>query len=208
MSDDLTPSDYAILLLLRNEDREVSNTELDSRYGFRLTGSLYAKLNGLGYVISNTQQRPYRHLLSEKGARVLKRPMTIDADQVDATEKRNLRERILWAALAAEHARNTGGGQPAGPAPAPDTRSLDKRVRAAYAEVAAAPGEWVDLTQIRPLLADVAKSELDIALEKMLDAPDVRLDPEVHRHRIDKAAKEAAVRIGGEDRHKLAIGMR
>lgn len=206
MSDDLTPSDYAILLLLRNEKREISNTELHDRYGFRLTGSLYAKLNGLGYLISNTQHRPYQHQLSEKGVRVLTRPMAIDEEQVDAAEKRTVRERILWAALMVEHRRNAGG-QPAEPVATPDTRSLDERVRSAYAEVAA-PGEWVGLAAIRPLLADVSKSELDKALEKMLDAPDVRLDPEVHRHRIDKKTREAAVRIGGEDRHKLAIGMR
>lgn len=196
MSDDLTPSDYAILLLLKNEKHEVSNTDLDHRYGFRLTGALYAKLNGLGYVISNTQQRPYRHLLSSKGVKALAGPLTVDEEQVDATEKRNFRERVLWAALTLAHRGE-----------APQSPGLEERIRAVYAEVAA-PGEWVDLTKIRPLLPDVAKSDLDIALEKMLDAPDVRLDPEVHRHRIDKAAREAAVRIGGEDRHKLAIGMR
>lgn len=201
MPDDLTPSDYAILLLLRNENREISNTELDEKYGFRLTGSLYAKLNGLEYLISNTEHRPYRHKLSSTGVKVLAKPLVIDEEQAD--EKRTFRERVLWAALQAVY-------QP--PAveklPAPDTRSLDKRVRDAYAEVADGPGDWVDLTVIRPLLPDVAKSELDVVLEKMLDAPDVRLDPEVHRHRLDRAAKEAAVRIGGEDRHKLAIGMR
>ncbi|MDY7086281.1 MAG: hypothetical protein SYR96_14365 [Actinomycetota bacterium] len=203
MSDDLTPSDYAILLLLGHENREISNTELHDKYGFRLTGPLYAKLNGSEYVISNTQRRPYRHRLSPKGAAVLARPLAVDDDQADPTEKRTLRERVLWAALRAVYQPHTVEKPPA-----PDTRSLDKRVRDAYAEVADGPGDWVDLTLIRPLLPDVAKSELDVVLEKMLDAPDVRLDPEVHRHRLDRAAKEAAVRIGGEDRHKLAIGMR
>ncbi|MFF5287815.1 hypothetical protein [Paractinoplanes globisporus] len=207
MSDDLTPSDYAILLLLRNEDREISNTELDEIYGFRLTGSLYAKLNGLGYIISNTQHRPYRHLLSSKGVKIVGRPLEIDEAQVDATEKRTIKERILWAALAAEHRKNADA--PAvDKTPAPDTRSLDERVRDAYDQVSVRAGEWVDLTAIRPLLPDVPKAELDRALEKMLDSPDVRLDPEVHRHRLGKEEKAAAVRIGGEDRHKLAIGLR
>jgi hypothetical protein len=34
----------------------------------------------------------------------------------------------------------------------------------------------------------------------------VWLEPEVHGHRIDAKLRDAAVRIGGEDRHKLAIG--
>ncbi len=207
MSDDLTPSDYAILLLLKNEKGEISNTELDNRYGFRLKGPIYAKLNGFGYVITNTQHRPYRHLLSQKGVNALSTQMVIDEEQVDATEKRTFRERVLWAALTAEHQKNAVG-RTVEEVPPPDTHSLDERVRAAYAEVATGLGEWVDLTAIRPLLPDVAKSELDTALEKMLDAPDVRLDPEVHRHRLGRKEREAAVRIGGEDRHKLAIGMR
>ena len=118
----------------------------------------------------------------------------------------------MWTTIVALHKKVLG--MPAARAtPQPDVRSrddrsLDERVRAAYDQVADRPGDWIDLTAIRPLLPDVAKGELDKALEKMLDAPDVRLDPEVHRHRIGKAEKEASVRIGGEDRHKLAIGLR
>ncbi|MBM2620820.1 hypothetical protein JIG36_35505 [Actinoplanes sp. LDG1-06] len=199
MSGDLTPSEYAILLLLRDEDREISNTELDHRYGFRLTGALYARLNGTGYVITNTQQRPYRHRLSAAGTKVLREPLVTD-EEGDITEKRTFREKVLWAALLSLHAKSS--------VPAPDNRSLDERVRAAYAEVAGGEGDWVSLTVIRPLLADVAKAELDRALEKMLDAPDVRLDTEANRHRVGDEEKAAAVRIGGEDRHKLAIGLR
>ena len=203
MSDDLIPADYAILLLLKIEDREISNTELDNLYGIRLVSPAYEKLNGGGYVDSNTDRRPYRHRLSAAGKAVLERPLVM-AEHAETVEKRSTRERHLWAALAATHRQNLElrGGSPVGGG------SLDERIRTAYACVANEPGAWVSLTRIRPLFADVSKADLDKALEQMLDAPDVRLEPEVNRHRIDAREKGASVRIGGEDRHKMAIGLR
>jgi hypothetical protein len=216
MSGDLTPADYAILLLLKVENREISNTELNDLYGVRLVAPACAKLNGAGYVVSTTNRRPYRHSLAHKGTRLLERPLALDEDQADAAEKRSAMEKNpLWAALAAVHKENLDlragsvakADQPGDDVPPLDVRSLDERIRAVYTELADGPGEWVNLTAIRPLLADVAKVDLDKALEQLLDAPDVRLDPEVNRHRIGKGEKEASVRIGGEDRHKLAIGL-
>ena len=39
-------------------------------------------------------------------------------------------------------------------------------------------------------------------------SPDVRIEPESHGRRIDKAERDAALLHGGEARHKLAIGQR
>jgi hypothetical protein len=204
MSDDLTPADYAILLLLKIEAREISNTELDNLHGVRLVSPAYEKLNGGGYVDSNTDRRPYRHRLSPAGKAALEHPVVI-AENAATAEKRSTREKHLWAALAATHRQNLelrAGSSPVGGG------SLDERIRTAYACVAGEPGAWVSLTRIRPLFADVSKADLNKALEQMLDAPDVRLEPEVNRHRIDAREKGASVRIGGEDRHKMAIGLR
>lgn len=216
MPDDLTPADYAILLLLKTEDREISNTELNNLHGVRLVSPTYEKLNAVGYVISKTDRRPYRHSLSDKGARVLGRPLVIDDEQAEAAEKRSTREKQLWAALAAVHKQNLGlragavvkAHRSGDDDSRPNVGRLDERIRTAYDCLADRPGDWVSLSKIRPLLVDVPKADLDKALEQMLDAPDVRLDPEVNRHRLDAQEKEASVRIGGEDRHKLAIGVR
>ena len=86
---------------------------------------------------------------------------------------------------------------------APD---LDDQIRAAYTKLAAGPGEWVNLTAVRPLLSGASKAEVDKTLTRMLDDPEVRLEPEPFGHRIGAEEKKAAVHIGGEDRHKLAIG--
>jgi hypothetical protein len=45
-------------------------------------------------------------------------------------------------------------------------------------------------------------------LTSLLDAPDVNLEPEPNQKTLKPEDRRAAVRIGGEDRHLLAIGMR
>lgn len=235
MAADLTSADYSFLILLKAEGRELSNTEMDKIYRVRLISPAYEKLNAAGYVESDTTRRPYRHAITTEGAKVLGVPLVIDSDQAEEGDKRSTREKQLWAALVA--LQNQTLRLPAAPAPdpapasAPDpdpapasaaehsappaaqngattsSQDLGGRIRAAYAQLAA-PGTWVALTAIRPLFTDVPKSELDRALVRLLAAPDVRLEPEPFGHRIGAQERQAAVHIGGEDRHKLAIGLR
>ncbi|MCO8271795.1 hypothetical protein M1L60_14450 [Actinoplanes sp. TRM 88003] len=195
---DLSSADYAVLILLKNEGREISNTELNRVYGFPLVGAACMRLNGTGLIVSDTSRRPYRHSLTKSGAKLLDEPLSIDDDIVAPKTKRSLGEKILWAALLSYHNVRS----PAAPA------SLEERIRSAYDDLAAKPGAWITLTQLRPLLAGVSRAEQDRALTRLLDSDDVRLEPEPHRHRLGDDDRAAAVRIGGEERHKLAIGVR
>lgn len=207
---DLTPTDYAFLILLKIEGREIDNKELAELHGVRLIGGNVARLNGAGYVISETKRRPYRHTLDPKGAKVLDLPLALAEDGAEAKEnKRNEKEQQLWAALSALHNHHlcTGNGAPV-PVPVHDGRRLDERIRSAYADLAAEPGAWVSLSRLRPLFGDVSKAELDKALGNLLNAPDVNLEPEPNQKTLKPEERRAAVRIGGEDRHLLAIGMR
>jgi hypothetical protein len=205
---DLTPTDYAFLILLKIEGREIDNKELAERHGVRLIGGNVARLNGAGYVVSKTKRRPYRHTLDPKGAKVLDLPLTLAEDGAEAKEnKLNEKEQQLWAALSALHNHHVRTGNGA-PAPVHDGRRLDERIRSAYADLAAEPGAWVSLSRLRPLFGDVSKAELDKALGNLLNAPDVNLEPEPNQKTLKPEDRRAAVRIGGEDRHLLAIGMR
>ena len=211
MAAELTSADYAFLIILKAEGREISNTEMNKRYEVRLVSPAYEKLNAAGYVASETKRRPYRHVITDKGANLLTDPLSIDEDRAEEGEKRSTREKQLWAAVVAQQneilrlrAVKGNGAAPVIEEPA----DLGARIRAAYLELAGAPGEWVDLTALRPLLADVSKAALDKALTRMLDASDVRLEPEPFGHRVGAKERGAAVHIGGEDRHKLAIGRR
>lgn len=211
---ELTPADYAYLVILKAADRELSNTELDKLYGVRLKSPDYERLNGAGYVSSDTKRRPYRHVVTGDGRKAVIVPLTIEQGRLPDGEKRSAGERqLFWAALVAQQQMLL---RSAPAEPAPGTRGgvaavptdLDGRIRAAYQSLAGAPGEWVDLTALRPLLKDVSKAELDRALTGMLAARDVRLEPDAFTHRIGEQERRDAVHIGGEDRHKLAIGRR
>jgi hypothetical protein len=195
MADDLTPADYAFLILLQIEGRDISNSDLDKAHGVRLIGKEYARLKQHGYVDSHKVGSTYWLQLSEGGAKLLGDRITISADGAKKTK-----ETPLWAALSALHAVQVG--RPRG------AQGLEQRIRAAYAELATSPGAWVSLTRLRPSLDDVPKAELDKALERLLDAPDVELEPEDNQKTLKVEDRRAAVRIGGEDRHLLAIGMR
>jgi DNA-binding PadR family transcriptional regulator len=207
---ELTSADYAFLIILKAEGRELSNTEMDKRYRVRLISPAYERLNGEGYVSSQTKSRPYRHAITDEGKKVLADPLDIDEDRAEEGEKRSPREKQLWAAVVAQQnqiVRLLAKGNGAATVVERPV-DLDGRIRAAYTKLAGAPGEWVGLATLRPLFADVSKTEFDKALERMLDARDVRLEPDALVHRLGAEERGAAVRIGGEDRHKLAIGRR
>ena len=77
-----------------------------------------------------------------------------------------------------------------------------------YAELTTEPGAWVSLSRLRPRFADVSQRELDTALERLLDAPDVEIEPEDNQKTLSVGERKAAVLIGGEQRHLLSIGLR
>jgi hypothetical protein len=211
MAAELTPADYAYLIILKAEGREIDNTEMYKLYGVRLISPDYLRLAAHGYVVSRTKPSPYRHVITGKGSRALADRLTVDQGQAKEGAKRSSGERqLFWAAMVAQQkliARLLAKGNGAATV-TEETVDLDGRIRAVYTKLASAPGDYVNLTELRPLIDDVSKSELDKALMRLHDAPDVRLEPEPFGHRIGAKERSAAVHIGGEDRHKLAIGLR
>jgi hypothetical protein len=205
---ELSSVDYAFLAILKAEDREISNTEMDEIYQVRLVSRPFERLVGGGYISSDTKHRPYRHTITPDGRKALAAEFGVGEDHVEDGEKRTLREKQLWAGLVALQKLLLGRGRPDGRAVAaarpPD--GLDGRIRAAYGNLVSTPGQWVSLIALRAQLADVARPELDDALKRMLRSGDVRLEPDPLEHRVSAEERAAAVHVGGEYRHKLAIG--
>ena len=211
MTDDgLTPSENAILLLLMAEAREISNTELKERYKITLDGQSRRKLNDLRYVATRKVGRAYAHQLDDKGWVRVRDGLTLE----------NPRARALGAALAALHDnlrrrvlprtayQNFGemfSRAEDQPAAEPDT--LEDRIREAYASLADQPGAWVNLARLRPLMADVDRTALDEALRTLNRRPDVNIVPESNQKTLTAEQIDAAVDIGGRDKHLLAIGV-
>jgi hypothetical protein len=79
------------------------------------------------------------------------------------------------------------------------------QIRNVYTDLAGSDGRWIDLTEVRTRLSDLPRAEVDAALRDLIRDDRVRLEPEPFGHRIGPAERDAAIHIGGEDRHKLWI---
>ena len=218
MTDDgLTPSESAILIVLMSEAREISNTELVARFGLDVRKTNRDKLNRLRYVASRKEGRTYVHALDDKGWVRVQHDLHFDSPRARALGAAlfalhtNLRDRVLprtgYRSFTEmfSHAADlpTAADEPV----AEKKDNLEERIRDAYASLADEPGSWVSLARLRPLFGDVDRSDLDQALQRLGRSPDVNIVPESNQKALGTEEINAAVRIGGQDKHLLAIGV-
>ncbi|RSM58940.1 hypothetical protein DMH03_23865 [Amycolatopsis sp. WAC 01376] len=91
------------------------------------------------------------------------------------------------------------------PAAAPEP-SIEDRIRAAVATLTANGNGWAGIVDIRNALADVDQTEVTQALRDMArDNPNIHLAPESNRKALTDDAHAAAVTVGGEQQHIIAI---
>ncbi|GIE74103.1 hypothetical protein Aph02nite_00530 [Actinoplanes philippinensis] len=98
---------------------------------------------------------------------------------------------------------DTGGPDSGGPDGA---GSVEDRIRSAYHELAAAPGDLVALAAIRQRLTGVDRTDQDRALTDLDRRREIHLDPDPARHQLTPDARDAAILIGGEAKHLITIG--
>ena len=210
--DDLTPSESAILIVLMAEAREMLNTELKQRYGIDVRKENRDKLNRLRLVASRKSGRTVAHQLDDKGWVRVQEDLNFDSPRARALGgalaalQVNLRDRVLargdyhsFSELFAQSDMRVSGS-------APDSQAiLHVRIRNAYTALASAPGAWVSMARLRPFFGDVPVAELDEALRKLHREPDVNIAPESNQKMLTDADVEAALHIGGQDKHLLAI---
>lgn len=82
---------------------------------------------------------------------------------------------------------------------------LESLIREVYYDLSVKPQDWIRLARIRPRLNGADKSEVDDVLLKMMKTGTVHLAPDSNRKVLTDADHAAAVRIGGEDLHLMAI---
>ncbi|WP_422773802.1 hypothetical protein ACN28C_13450 [Plantactinospora sp. WMMC1484] len=78
--------------------------------------------------------------------------------------------------------------------------STEESIRKAYGEVGR-PGDYVRLAEVRSAL----RAEVDAALVRMNREPDVQIIPNSQQGDLTDEDRAAAVRIGNQDRHLIAI---
>lgn len=215
--DALTGNEQALLLTLMAENRAVPNPEL-VKMGFRLTPTRRNELVGHGLV--EVAGRPMQIALDEDGWAMCGE--IIAAGVVPPGSK--TQGKAFYAVLRGLH-RYLGAHQlqpsdvfgalesaSAAPAEAPPPPvasltggSIDDQIRAAYARLVPRPGGWVGLARLRDEVRHAARTDVDGALRRLFRLPGVTLIPEENQKTLTQDDRAAAISIGDEDKHLIAI---
>lgn len=204
-SDRLSVKERAALLALLTEPRGLSNPELERRVGFRLDGRERRRLNELRLVDSRKDGQAYVHELSDAGWRWCR-----DEFVAEPGPRPGSMERALYALLPHVRRHLDGHGESLGDlfapgADAPSGQDAESSIVAGYRALATEPGAFIKLSELRQKLADVPRADTDVALGRMYRAQHINLIPQSNRQRLSDAEREAALRIGGEDKHLISI---
>ena len=196
-----------MLFALMGEAREVSNSELAERAGFRLDGKERRRLNDRKLVDSRKVGRTYAHELTDAGWDWCATHSS-EGLQGGASSM----EGALYAVLGGlarylEYSEQSLADvfQQRVPEGAAQPGDIAELIRAAYLRLASEPGKFVKLRELRAELSDVPRGELDSSLEEMYRAQQVNLVPQSNQQALTQADRESALRIGGEAKHMISI---
>jgi hypothetical protein len=219
-NDDLTPNERAILFILMAEGREIPNTRLTKHYKGELApksrdrlkqrGLINIRMNG-SRVNLELADAGWKHCLEEMstaeppggaGARGTAAYAMLDAIRRYMDRSRVPHEEFFQPSdeptpQAATPAAATKVGLPEG---------VEARIRQAYSELARRPGDWVRLADVRLRLSGVEKSSVDRALVELNRVRDISMVPANKQMELTDEDRAAAVSIGNQDRHLIAIG--
>jgi hypothetical protein len=85
------------------------------------------------------------------------------------------------------------------------SRGLEELIRQVYLELGDGYQDWVRLAKIRPRLDGADRGEVDETLLKMVKTGSTHLVPSSNTKVLTDDDHAAAIRIGGEDKHLMAI---
>lgn len=214
MADDLTPSENAILIVLMAEAREVLNTELKETYGLDVRKNYRDKLVAKRYIASRKSGQTYAHQLDDNGWVHVQDELNFRSNGATAQAAAvtallaSLRDRVLERSGCKSYAELFALNDLRSPLSAPDQEQLLRtRIVNAYDALVDEPKGWVSLTRLRPFFGDVPTAALDDALRKLSREPDVNIAPESNQKMLTDEDAAAALHLGGQDKHLLAIGV-
>jgi hypothetical protein len=209
--EELTGTEQAVLLVLMAEARPVRNTEL-AALGPALDKPTRDRLIRRGLIETDTSARPMEHELTDAGWATCAKFFGAEAPAQSKpqgkalyTVLRALRRYFDRDALAPGDVFLPLDDSVVTGAPDAATTAIEAAVRAAYVRLAATEGGWVDLVRLRAELPDVTRPELDAALTRMYRIPGVSLIPEENQKTLTAEDRAAAVEIGEQAKHLIAI---
>jgi hypothetical protein len=201
---DLTGTERAVLLVLMAEARPVPNPDL-AKLGPKLDKPGRDKLNRLGLIESHRNGGRFVHELTDRGWRLCRDifpdgapPRSTGPAKTLYTVLGALNRYLNRADLSLAEMFGTGDGDQT---PA----TIEDRVRRAYTSLTPRRGGWVSLSRLRTELADTSRAEVDAALHTLFRTPGVSLIPEENQKVLTAADRDAAIVIGDQNKHLIAI---
>lgn len=201
---DLTGTERAVLLVLMAKSGPVPNPDLLA-LGPKLDKPGREKLNDLGLIESFTENRRIVHELTDKGWHLCR-----DIVAAGPPPRSTGPAKTLYTVLGALGRYLTGADLSLADVfgytdDVQTTTSLDDRIREAYSGLAPRPGGWVSLTSLRATLTDTDRADVDDALRALSRTPGVSLIPEENQKVLTAGDRDAAIIIGPEPKHLIAI---
>jgi hypothetical protein len=212
--DELTPAENAILIVLMAEAREVLNTELDTVYGVNVRKESRDKFARTQLVASRKSGRTFALQLDDKGWVHVQEELNFRSNGSRAHAAAvtalmgGLRDRVLERSGCKSLSELFALSDVRGPVSAPDQdQILRTRIVNAYDALKDEPAGWVSLIRLRPFFGDVSRATMDDSLRKVSREPGVTLAPQSNQKMLTDADHDAALHIGGQDKHVLSIGV-
>lgn len=207
MSDDLSAKERAVLLTLLVHGPKLSNPEMKEVARLTLDGKEREHLNKLGLVESEKTGRSFTHELTMEGRKWCANELVTGSAYAGAGPL----ERALYGVIGAigrnDEIRSMLGlsrREPKTETPL-DDKAVESAIRAAYRKLRRERGGWVGLADLRDELSHVSSDVLDAALRRLNRQPDVVLASEPDQTVLTKRQRDAALKLGGELKHLIAI---
>lgn len=195
----MTVRDQASLFALMVVARPATNRELRELAGLEITAEVRRHVNRTGERIATSRQGAvHTHQLTPEGRSWCESALT--AGRPDGAK---FPAGALFAVLDSVGQYLARSGTKFDEFFQPDVESW---IRAAYTEaVARRRDKWLRLATLRPWLEGAPRDIVDVVLDRMAEASDVRLIAGPHEGLLKAEDRAAAVEIGGEARHLLRI---
>ncbi|MQM28862.1 hypothetical protein [Glycomyces albidus] len=213
MQHELTQRERFILLALMVHEppTDVTNTALKASFGLDVGAGERENLAAAGYLTflrARSSGQPYLYELTAAG-----RERAVEELAGSADPKSAINLRVVYALFNAVHRFLQRNHVPAEAVFNADRHDiggdLDSPVGDAvakeYGNLAEGPGAWVPLRALRDALPNIDRGELDDTLKLLLRRRVIRLTSEANRRTLSEADKAAALNIGGDDKHWMAI---
>ncbi|WP_234995763.1 hypothetical protein [Streptoalloteichus hindustanus] len=185
-----------MVLMLAN--REVPNTELANQHKIKLSPDGRDRLNRDGLLRTRTETRPYVHQITEEGISWCVQDLVEGEPPSRSGPLARAYAELLRRIVRYHQQRGTL-------VEAIRSGDLESLIRAVYLDLSVKPQDWVRLAKLRPRLNGADKDEVDKVLLGMIKTGKVHLAPDSNRKVLTDADHAAAIRIGSEDKHLLAI---